>query len=98
MIFPVYWMVVTAFKPGVEISSYTPTWFPTDPTVQHFRDAIARPYFWDVVKNSLIVVGSRGHGGFAGLLLGSVSATVAEHASCPVLIVHGDRPPPMPGE
>jgi N,N'-diacetylchitobiose transport system permease protein len=54
--FPVFWMISTAFKPDTEIFSSTPTWFSTNPTLEHFRDAIARPYFWDTVKNSLIVV------------------------------------------
>ncbi|MBU4465579.1 MAG: universal stress protein [Actinobacteria bacterium] len=37
---------------------------------------------------SMLVLGSRGHGGFVGLLLGSVSAACAAHAHCPVLIMH----------
>jgi nucleotide-binding universal stress UspA family protein len=39
----------------------------------------------------LLVVGSRGHGGFAQLLLGSVSQQCANHSECPVVIVHAKR-------
>jgi N,N'-diacetylchitobiose transport system permease protein len=56
LVFPVYWMVTTALKPDDEINSFTPQWLPLHPTLDHFRNAIDRPYFWDGVKNSLIIV------------------------------------------
>ena len=57
MLFPIYWMVATAFKPGQDILRLDPKWFPNPITLQNFQDAIARPFFLDDVKNSLIIVG-----------------------------------------
>jgi nucleotide-binding universal stress UspA family protein len=61
-------------------------------TVVHCGSA-ARVLLDECKDAQLLVVGSRGHGGFYGLLLGSVSAAVAEHAPCPVLVIHGDQEP-----
>jgi N,N'-diacetylchitobiose transport system permease protein len=49
-------MIATAFKPDEEIDSLTPTWLSLHPTVRHFSDAMHRPFFWNGVVNSLIIV------------------------------------------
>jgi nucleotide-binding universal stress UspA family protein len=55
---------------------------------QRLMDGPAASALIEAAKDAeLLVVGSRGHGGFTGLLLGSVSQQVANHAPCPVVIV-----------
>ena len=56
MVFPVFWMISTAFKPDDQIVSADPSWFSLHPTIAHFRAAIDTPFFWTDVKNSLIIV------------------------------------------
>jgi N,N'-diacetylchitobiose transport system permease protein len=56
MVFPVYWMVATSFKEGRNILADTPQFFPSPVTLSNYGDAIHRAFFWDVVKNSLIIV------------------------------------------
>ena len=61
MVFPVFWMISTAFKPQDEIVRGTQSWFSSSPTLDNFRNAVdptLHPGFWDAVKNSLIVVGA----------------------------------------
>jgi len=66
---------VAGASPAVAIEPATGEGPPGRVLVEAARDA------------DLLVVGSRGHGGFAGLLLGSVSQQCAQHAECAVVIV-----------
>jgi len=56
MIFPIYWMVTTALKPGREILSLDPYWVPSPITFDNFVSAMQVPFFWNDVVNSLTVV------------------------------------------
>jgi nucleotide-binding universal stress UspA family protein len=51
------------------------------------RDPPVRGLLANAVDAQLLVVGSRGRGGFAGLLLGSTSQALVYHATCPLLVV-----------
>lgn len=66
--------------PDLEIESELSDLSPAQALVMHSRAA------------ALVVTGTRGHGGFTGMLLGSVSRKLAAHAACPLVVVHASRP------
>jgi N,N'-diacetylchitobiose transport system permease protein len=57
-IFPVYWMVNTAFKPYGDILRPTPGFLPIPLSLGNFTDALGKPMFGDYLRNSLIVTGT----------------------------------------
>lgn len=73
-------IVTAAAFPDVPVSFVTGTGRPAEVLLAEARGA------------ELLVVGSRGSGGFSGLIMGSVSQKVLAHASCPVAVLHPGVP------
>ncbi|WP_076258946.1 universal stress protein [Intrasporangium flavum] len=68
---------VRSAHPGLTVVETVPDGPPGSTLAEHARR----------VGAGLVVVGSRGHGGFAGMLLGSVSHRVVHDAPCPVMVI-----------
>lgn len=66
--------------PGVHIQAELSDLSPAHALTAHSRAA------------SLVVTGTRGHGGFVGMLVGSVSRKLAAHAACPLVVVRATEP------
>lgn len=68
---------------GAVFGAEVPVWF----TATTRRGAPTRVLIEESEDAEMLVLGSRGHGGFVGMLLGSVSTACVQHAKCPVLVV-----------
>jgi N,N'-diacetylchitobiose transport system permease protein len=57
-VFPVYWMISTAFKPQGDIRTFDITLFPQTVTLDNFRTALHQAGFWTFLRNSVVVSAS----------------------------------------
>jgi N,N'-diacetylchitobiose transport system permease protein len=71
MIFPVFWMVSSSFKTGINLQRSIPQWIPSPATFDSYRRAFAQPRFLGSLANSLIVVTATALG---SLIIGFVAA------------------------
>jgi multiple sugar transport system permease protein len=55
LFFPIYWLVISAFKPNAELYRITPTLYPHDPVLTHFATAFGRGNLLQQLRNSLVV-------------------------------------------
>ena len=74
-IFPVYWMIDTAFKPYGDILRPTPGFLPVPVSLGNFSDALGKPMFTVYLRNSLIVTGIAVLAGAAVSLLAAFALT-----------------------
>lgn len=83
-----------------DLNEVTSRWQDRYPQLQASAQVVVRPAGKALIEASqgarLVVVGSRGHGSFRGLLLGSVSQQLLYHAHCPVAVVR-NLPGAAPG-
>lgn len=54
-VFPIYWMINSALLPNDQFRSSTPTFFPLDPTFEHFQGVLSDDRFWSAMRVSVQV-------------------------------------------
>jgi N,N'-diacetylchitobiose transport system permease protein len=54
-LFPVYWMVLTSLRRGSDIKAPSPSFLPTNATLDNYRRVFERDFFWTAMRNSVMV-------------------------------------------
>ncbi|MFO7320376.1 MAG: carbohydrate ABC transporter permease [Chloroflexota bacterium] len=68
MLFPIGWMLSTAFKPASEVFAFPPTWIPANPTFEAFRGAITGPLARFFLNSFIVAAGTTLLATFSGAL------------------------------